>query len=119
MQPFPANLMVGFYATADESQELRIDLDNELTGKLNRPSYLHHSHLLITLPSDARWFTREEILAVLNHPQGTYISPAGTSQPGERDPPFRLPPKTAIAGVLISGWANGNPLDSHCASPRL
>lgn len=32
-QPFPANLMVGFYATASESQELRIDLDNELTGK--------------------------------------------------------------------------------------
>lgn len=33
VQPFPANLMVGFYATASESQEIRTDLDNELTGK--------------------------------------------------------------------------------------
>jgi len=33
VQPFPANLMVGFYAIASESQQLRVDLDNELTGK--------------------------------------------------------------------------------------
>jgi len=97
--PFPANLMVGFYATASETQRLRIDLDNELT--------------------DARWFTREEIIAVLNHPQGTNLGPTSTSQPGEHDPPFRVPPKTAIAGVLISDWANGRPLDSHCTSPKL
>ena len=32
-QPFPASLMVGFHATASESQGLRVDLDNELTGK--------------------------------------------------------------------------------------
>lgn len=31
-QPFPANLMVGFYAIADESQPTRTDLDNELEG---------------------------------------------------------------------------------------
>ncbi|KAF9650585.1 hypothetical protein BDM02DRAFT_3154769 [Thelephora ganbajun] len=97
--PFPASLMVGFYATASESQEIRIDLDNELT--------------------DARWFTREEVLAVLNHPQGTNLSPMSTSKPGERDPPFRVPSKTAIAGVLISDWAHGKSLDAHSASPRL
>ena len=111
--------MVGFYATASESQQLRIDLDNELAGKWSRPPHFPYAHLLIALPSDARWFTREEILAVLNHPQGTNLGPIDTSQPGEDNPPFRVPPKTAIAGVLISDWANGRPLDSHCTSPRL
>ena len=31
--PYPANLMVGFYATGDSSAPLRTDLDNELDGK--------------------------------------------------------------------------------------
>ena len=119
VQPFPANLMVGFYATASESQQLRVDLDNELTGKWNRPHF-RYAHFIIAPPSDARWFTREEIITVLNHPQGTNLGPMYTSQQlSEHDPPFRVPPKTAIAGVLISDWANGKPLDSHCTSPRL
>jgi len=91
--------MVGFYATASDSQQLRTDLDNELT--------------------DARWFTREEIIAVLDHPEGTNFNPNSTSQPGEDDPPFRVPPKSSIAGVLISDWAHGKSLDAHCVSPRL
>jgi len=33
VQPYPANLMVGFYATADSSAEIRLDLDNELLGE--------------------------------------------------------------------------------------
>jgi hypothetical protein len=36
-QPFPANLMVGFYARADSTQPIRLDLDNELMGAY--PSY--------------------------------------------------------------------------------
>ena len=31
-KPFPANLMLGFYATADPAQPIRTDLDNELDG---------------------------------------------------------------------------------------
>jgi NAD+ diphosphatase len=31
-KPFPANLMLGFYATADPAQPIRTDLDNELEG---------------------------------------------------------------------------------------
>jgi len=99
-----------------------------------------------SISSDARWFTREEILAVLNHKSGTRFSEAdykkiaeiteGSSnaekmpvlEPGtqtltpadatttpqprfvERRPslddlPFRLPPTSAIAGVLIRDWA--------------
>ncbi|KZT10914.1 uncharacterized protein LAESUDRAFT_721313 [Laetiporus sulphureus 93-53] len=123
--PYPANLMVGFYATADSSQPLRTDLDNEL--------------------DDAKWYTREEILAVLNHSQGTNITrgdhrtlaqaqeerdsskeaavstanalagDAVTDEEKKRkaqapeepsELPFRLPPITAIAGVLINEWAH-------------
>ncbi|KZW02458.1 hypothetical protein EXIGLDRAFT_829336 [Exidia glandulosa HHB12029] len=125
--PFPANLMVGCYATADPNAQIRTDLDNEL--------------------ADAKWFTRDEILAVLAHPKGTLIRKReykkfndyneGTTTTDEKDkvtvghalapesdgtvkkveekerkddddtPPFRIPPLTAIAGVLISGWAKG------------
>ena len=79
---------------------------------------------------DARWFTREEILAVLDHPEGTNLSPreskpkdapkatasgalegdANTAKETELktdEPAFRVPPITAIAGVLISDWARG------------
>ena len=111
--------MVGFYATASESQEIRIDLDNELAGKSGWSSHSHRLHFLTAGSLDARWFTREEILAVLDHPDGTNFSFARTPVPGEDDPPFRVPPKTAIAGVLISDWAHGMSLDTHCASPRL
>ncbi|KAG9126797.1 nucleolar DEAD-box protein required for synthesis of 60S ribosomal subunit [Ceratobasidium sp. 392] len=102
--PYPANLMIGCYATADSSQPIRTDLDNEL--------------------EDARWFTREEVLAVLDHPEGTNIrrreyknfdeaqdqstkAAAAESDPQASSgiPAFRVPPKSAIAGVLISQWA--------------
>ena len=105
--------------------------------------------------ADARWFTREEVLAVLAHPDGTNIKkrdylkldaimsgsapkqqqqqqqqPAGIESASDMDasqaaarpqkqtevheefkdvgePPFRVPPRNAIAGVLISDWAFG------------
>jgi len=124
--PYPANLMVGFYARADATKPIRIDLDNELV--------------------DARWFTREEVTAVLNHKAGTLFkredhrkmtehfegrpnveqkleavaqaltpsdatstaAKASKSDSAESDePPFRLPPTTAIAGVLIREWVDG------------
>ncbi|CAE6405767.1 unnamed protein product [Rhizoctonia solani] len=106
--PYPANLMIGCYASADSSQTIRTDLDNEL--------------------EDAKWFTREEVLAVLAHPDGTNIrrreyknfdeaqdhsaksaTAAGSidPQPLNDQPPFRVPPRSAIAGVLISQWAKG------------
>ncbi|KAJ6497552.1 NUDIX hydrolase domain-like protein [Mycena sanguinolenta] len=104
--PFPANLMVGFYARADASQPIRLDLDNELM--------------------DARWYTRDEILAVLNHVLGTNIDASASkrlaeaansagherlsaevkpAEPVVDEPPFRVPPTGAIAGVLIRDWA--------------
>lgn len=74
---------------------------------------------------DARWYTRSEILTVLNHPDGTNITRSDHKKMGniidgnkqvdtqpnpetKRDgPPFRVPPTTAIAGVLIRDWADG------------
>ncbi|KAJ8076705.1 NADH pyrophosphatase [Marasmius tenuissimus] len=143
--PYPANLMVGYYARADSTKPVRTDLDNELM--------------------DARWYTREEILEVLAHQTGTRLDYKKFSQteaqaekaqsdllqkqqqqwrtqqeqPGEGagalahsdpnivakqaiekqpgadaalgvkvvsdEPAFRVPPVTAIAGVLIRDWA--------------
>ncbi|KLO15364.1 hypothetical protein SCHPADRAFT_902380 [Schizopora paradoxa] len=115
--PYPANLMVGFYAFADSTQPVRVDLDNELV--------------------DAKWCTREEIKAILAHPDGARItrqeykkfdedevktdgqsssSSANarkvenapvSSQSQVQPPPFKVPPTTAIAGVLIRDWAEG------------
>lgn len=109
--------------------------------------------IYLILTTDARWYTREEVIAVLEHAQGTNftrrdyknmariqdgatdeskptaVTGSGTgSDPLAGDatvtanqtkatlkpplpsqtsdePAFRVPPLTAIAGVLISHWA--------------
>ena len=33
IKPYPANLMVGYYAFADSREPVRMDLDNELVGE--------------------------------------------------------------------------------------
>ncbi|KAH8827884.1 NUDIX hydrolase domain-like protein [Flagelloscypha sp. PMI_526] len=113
--PYPANLMVGFFARADSSKPIRTDLDNEL--------------------ADAKWFSRQEIQAIVAHPTaggpltrqelqryeenqqlGKHLAPSDSSTAQQRPPtsglkpdqaPFRIPPATAIAGVLIRDWASG------------
>ncbi|TFK74704.1 hypothetical protein BDN72DRAFT_812662 [Pluteus cervinus] len=113
--PYPANLMAGFYSRADASQPIRTDLDNELV--------------------DAKWFTRDEVLSVLTHSGGGFgraeykkiaesfegrdnlADPNAKTQPTSlkaaeirpdaAEPPFRVPPATAIAGVLIRDWVEG------------
>ncbi|KAF8886027.1 NUDIX hydrolase domain-like protein [Infundibulicybe gibba] len=86
--PYPSSLMVGFYARADSTKPIRTNLDNELV--------------------DAGWYTRAEVLHVLGHPTGVGL-PAADAKEGEgiAEPPFRVPPATAIAGVLIRDWAEG------------
>jgi NAD+ diphosphatase len=133
--PMPANLMVGFYCTADASQPLRLDLDNELEGACAACA----ERRVLTAAADAQWVTREEVLKILAHPRGTDLSrrpdPAAQAggaaalahsdpqtqkqspqgQPaaaaaagaGADDPPYSVPPRTAIAGVLIAEWAEG------------
>ncbi|KZT44352.1 hypothetical protein SISSUDRAFT_1056715 [Sistotremastrum suecicum HHB10207 ss-3] len=105
--PYPANLMLGCYATADASQTIRLDLDNEL--------------------AEARFYTKDEVRAVLAHRDGAVLrrneykrleevesgkalapegEPASTVSALDR-PSFRVPPISAVAGVLITEWVNG------------
>lgn len=84
-------------------------------------------------PAEARWFTREELLAVLSHTEGTRITQqehreiaasaensnpnanvdakdvksVSTPAPSASAPPFKIPPLTAIGGVILSEWAYG------------
>jgi NAD+ diphosphatase len=68
--PFPNSLMIGAWAEA-LGDSLSIDT-NEL--------------------EDARWFTREEVIAALAHHPGA---------------PFQPPPRTAIARTLLDAWLDG------------
>jgi NAD+ diphosphatase len=68
--PFPSSLMIGAQATAIDDQ-LVIDR-NEL--------------------DDARWFSREEVLAALS---------------GAEDATFQAPPPWAIARTLLEHWVDG------------
>ncbi|KAF9232666.1 NUDIX hydrolase domain-like protein [Melanogaster broomeanus] len=70
--PFPANLMLGFYATADPSKPIRTDLDNELEDSI----------------SVDRQQSQAQVI--------------------KEEPLFKMPPPTAIAGVLIKHWVEGN-----------
>ena len=68
--PFPNSLMIGAWAEA---------VDDSLT--IDR-----------TELDDARWFTREEVVAALNNDQ---------------DAAFQPPPPTAIARTLLERWVDG------------
>ena len=73
--------------------------------------------------ADARWYTRAEIQAVLDDPVGTKFGSVEYSKMAEstegrnssttteeiqfEGPLFKLPPETALAGVLIREWAAG------------
>ncbi|BGP12430.1 NADH pyrophosphatase [Rhodosporidiobolus nylandii] len=102
--PYPASLMFGCYAVAREGQEIRCDLDNEL--------------------EDARYFTRAQVLAVIENTQPMQLSReevarldgkegiSSASAEGKKDAAkeealFRMPPSTAIANSLITAWAKG------------
>ena len=118
MQPYPANLMVGFYCRADAAQPIRIDLDNELLGEYMHRTLLNSQQNAL---SDARWFTRSEVKSVLNHQNRSFTNPESAKMnegnplhsnrneivSGSEEPPFKFPPVTAIAGVLIKDWADG------------
>lgn len=79
--PFPANLMLGAFGQAVPGGEaIRLDLDNEL--------------------EDARFFSRGEVLGVLERPGGS-MAP---------DAPLRFPGPTAIAHTLIRAWAHNQAL---------
>lgn len=72
--PYPANLMVGCFGRADENQTIRLDLDNELEGESRFLSSRELPKANIFIPTDARWFTRDDLLKILADPNGTVIN---------------------------------------------
>lgn len=100
--PFPANIMVGCYARA-ESDEIRLDLDNEL--------------------EDAQWFPRSVVAKLFEKEGATHFSvkdysaidraltageDEGCAVHGDLAARLtKIPPETAIAGKLIRQWALG------------
>ncbi|PWY98670.1 hypothetical protein BCV70DRAFT_201471 [Testicularia cyperi] len=101
--PYPTNLMAGFFGIASDTNpdSIRLDLDNEL--------------------DDARWYSKAEILEVVNAKKNEHFTRAELEkldkehQTPESDADkahrekinIRLPPQTAIARVLVSAWARG------------
>ena len=118
--------MVGFYAFADASKPIRTDLDNELVGEYSkfRIPVLRYTLITITITKDARWFSREEVQDGLAHKLGSTITRQehkkfdadeedkdvhkdAKAVALDKPPAFRVPPRTAIAGILIRDWADG------------
>lgn len=96
---------------------------------------------MVLIIIDARWYTRAEVQSVLNHATGTRFGSTEYKKMAESNeernnrqnntmteeikiegPPFKLPPVTAIAGVLIKDWADGKlrfPRDGDGATKSL
>lgn len=127
--PYPANLMAGFYAIADSSKPLRTDLDNELQDArwYTRDEILHVLSL-----ADGSITTGTDPTKPIEQPDTGTANASATAVTGSANPlagdavtdaekraaakpegqgggeaPFKIPPKTAIAGVLIREWALG------------
>lgn len=94
--PFPANLMIGaFGQTLPNHDTIRLDLDNEL--------------------EDARFFSRQEILDILDKKgaaERTFtkhelaqLDNEASHASAQLEVPIRFPGATAIAHTLIASWA--------------
>ncbi|GAA5971744.1 hypothetical protein JCM8115_004230 [Rhodotorula mucilaginosa] len=112
--PFPSSLMFGCWGVAESATvdgDVRVDLDNEL--------------------EDARFFTREQVLEVINSTKPMQLSReqvarldgkegAGGSEGVEEakekaksEGSFLMPPATAIANTLVTAWATGKLFNQH------
>ncbi|GAA5883945.1 hypothetical protein JCM3774_001476 [Rhodotorula dairenensis] len=114
--PFPSSLMFGCWGIAESAtaeSDVRVDLDNEL--------------------EDARFFTREQVLEVINSTKpmqlsreqvarldGKEASGEGVEEAKEKaknEGSFLMPPATAIANTLVTAWATGKLFNQHPAGP--
>jgi len=113
--------MVGFYARADSTKPIRTDLDNELVDA----RWFTRDEVRSVLEHRAGTKLDKSDYAKLNEvTQGTLeqnaekdlamqtLTPAESKtvpkEPSHSEQlPFRLPPATAIAGVLIRDWVSG------------
>jgi NAD+ diphosphatase len=88
--PFPQSTMIGFTATADDTQTLNIDAD-ELV--------------------EASWFTKEQVLPATKIP-GATMQPNVAKAAIEANPSLKvlIPPKGVLARTLIDTWLHGGKL---------
>ncbi|BGP28532.1 NADH pyrophosphatase [Rhodotorula toruloides] len=112
--PFPASLMFGCWGVA-KTEEIRVDLDNEL--------------------DDARFFTREQVLKVIQSTKPMQLSReqvarldgkegassdkhdlADAKKKADDEGSFLMPPATAIANTLVTAWATGKLFNQAPAS---
>ncbi|KAI3622669.1 nad+ diphosphatase [Moniliophthora roreri] len=141
--PYPANLMVGYYARADSTKPIRTDLDNELMGGTPEAKFYRSSANQTGTKLDFKRFAQKEKAdeqeqsaslqkqqerwrqqlqqnpgegaGALAHSDPSIVANAAVAPPKlndgvvenvqEGEPPFRVPPATAIAGMLIRDWA--------------
>jgi NADH pyrophosphatase NudC (nudix superfamily)/nicotinamide mononucleotide (NMN) deamidase PncC len=84
--PFPQSCMIGFLATADETQELNVDT-NELVA--------------------AQWFDKAQVQAATGVP-GPVMQPAVAAAAIKANPSLELliPPKGVLARTLLDAWLN-------------
>ncbi|GAA5981289.1 hypothetical protein JCM10908_004054 [Rhodotorula pacifica] len=111
--PYPSSLMFGCWGIAESAtaeSDVRTDLDNEL--------------------EDARFFTREQVLEVINSTKPMQLSReqvarldgqegeagagmAEAKEKAEKEGSFLMPPATAIANTLVTAWATGKLFNQH------
>ncbi|THV06219.1 hypothetical protein K435DRAFT_773413 [Dendrothele bispora CBS 962.96] len=121
--PYPANLMCGFYCRADSGKQVRVDLDNELVdarwytreeirGVLGMREGTRLDYRRITeMERREMEGKKEEMERRRRRRRGYRMSAKEKEKEKEattnavEEPPFRVPPTTAIAGVLIRDWA--------------
>lgn len=99
--PYPANLMVGCYGRAREGQTIRLDLDNELEDAQWFPrAYVAK----LALSKDASNFTKEDYKQLDRAINGEESAPS-EERLDKYEVFTKMPPQTAIAGVLMRNWA--------------
>lgn len=99
--------MIGCIAIAKPGQTIRCDLDNELEDA----RYYTRAEVLAVINSSVKpTLTREEVQRIDGKEEITTIEPsARLDQTSESW--FRMPPVTAIANVLIEAWATNSYLN--------
>ena len=118
-RPFPSNLMIGCYGLAtSDSQDIHLDLDNELEDA----RWFTRDEVLDMLSSGANKISKDEHkkfeppanASVGGVQEGAALAPAEgkfadktVSAERQEQVRYRVPPRTAIAGMLVERWANG------------
>ncbi|KAJ9117466.1 hypothetical protein QFC22_004316 [Naganishia vaughanmartiniae] len=124
-KPFPSNLMLGCYGLAlSDSQDVHLDLDNELEDA----RWFSRDDVRGMLSSAANKISKDEHekfeppanqgggSTAAGLQEGAALAPAEGKLEIKKEASagrdgkavrYRVPPRTAIAGMLVERWANG------------